>query len=535
MFKKATLILLSALILFSSSLGLFAKTAHAQWYRQSYPTWVAVVEGNGNDLELYGERYAAAQVRWIIYGMVYAIFGDHPFFNCAILVMAGAAQGNSNPAEGVAACFLTFWNAIQATGDTTDANINQSPVNQLATTISTSPVSSVAYFKTIGNRLHLVPEAQAQGEGFGFEAAEVIFQIWEASRNVAYSLLIIVIIIMAFMIMFRVKLSPQTVITVQSALPKVIITLILITFSYAIAGLLIDLMYVVIGLLTTILLSSGLSDMENWGDLFAELTYRNGAFDLMGKYFVMFIGAFLWTLFSNVAGITAGVIAIIAPGGVAAGGVLLIVIFLIVAIMLLILAFRVAWMLIKNFVMLILSIAFGPFQILLGALGPGGFGPWAKNLIGLLAVYPVTGLMFVLSFIFLRGASASILPSDIWPFDVAEVVNNGTWTPPLTSGTSDLDLVWLGVSLAIIALIPKTADMIKGFMTGRPLAYGTGIGEGFAFATGAASSVAGMGGAAIQKAGVGAIKPHADALLQRFIKPPVQTGSSKLKPDEISN
>jgi hypothetical protein len=33
------------------------------------------------------------------------------------------------------------------------------------------------------------------------------------------------------------------------------------------------------------------------------------------------------------------------------------------------------------------------------------------------------------------------------------------------------------VSLTLILLIPKTADIIKGFMSGRPFAYGSGIGE----------------------------------------------------------
>jgi len=65
---------------------------------------------------------------------------------------------------------------------------------------------------------------------------------------------------MAFMIMFRVRISPQTVITVQSALPKIIFTLILITFSYAIAGFLIDLMYVVIGIFSFIVTQGGIFD-----------------------------------------------------------------------------------------------------------------------------------------------------------------------------------------------------------------------------------------------------------------------------------
>ena len=43
------------------------------------------------------------------------------------------------------------------------------------------------------------------------------------------------------MIILRIKINPQTVITIQSAIPQVFTTLILVTFSYAIAGLVIDL------------------------------------------------------------------------------------------------------------------------------------------------------------------------------------------------------------------------------------------------------------------------------------------------------
>jgi len=57
------------------------------------------------------------------------------------------------------------------------------------------------------------------------------------------------------MIMLRVKISPQAVVTVQSAIPKLITTLILVTFSYAIAGLVIDLCNLVEALVVALLFS----------------------------------------------------------------------------------------------------------------------------------------------------------------------------------------------------------------------------------------------------------------------------------------
>jgi hypothetical protein len=54
------------------------------------------------------------------------------------------------------------------------------------------------------------------------------------------------------MIMFRAKLNPQTVISVENALPKIVVALLLITFSFAIAGFLIDLMYISIGIIAVL-------------------------------------------------------------------------------------------------------------------------------------------------------------------------------------------------------------------------------------------------------------------------------------------
>jgi len=61
------------------------------------------------------------------------------------------------------------------------------------------------------------------------------------------------------MIMFRIKINPQTAITIQLALPKLIITLLLITFSYAIAGFMIDIFYLIWGIITNLLISQGLA------------------------------------------------------------------------------------------------------------------------------------------------------------------------------------------------------------------------------------------------------------------------------------
>ncbi|MDO9028041.1 MAG: hypothetical protein Q7U68_04180, partial [Candidatus Roizmanbacteria bacterium] len=97
-----------------------------------------------------------------------------------------------------------------------------------------------------------VPKTMA-AEGIGFAAIKPFSNLWKIFRDLSYMLLVIVLIAIGFMIMFRAKINPQTVISVENALPKIVIALILITFSFAIAGFLIDLMYVVIIIIISVL------------------------------------------------------------------------------------------------------------------------------------------------------------------------------------------------------------------------------------------------------------------------------------------
>ena len=78
-------------------------------------------------------------------------------------------------------------------------------------------------------------------EGIGMGSIQPFAKIWKIFRDVTYLLLVVVLIAIGFMVMFRTKINPQTVISVENSLPKIIISLILITFSFAIAGFFIDL------------------------------------------------------------------------------------------------------------------------------------------------------------------------------------------------------------------------------------------------------------------------------------------------------
>jgi len=75
----------------------------------------------------------------------------------------------------------------------------------------------------------------------GAQYLNTIVGIWDAVRNISYSLTAVILVVMGFMVMFRYRTDPRTVITFVTALPRIVISLVLITFSYALAGFMIDL------------------------------------------------------------------------------------------------------------------------------------------------------------------------------------------------------------------------------------------------------------------------------------------------------
>ncbi|MBP9817810.1 hypothetical protein KBC75_03610, partial [Candidatus Shapirobacteria bacterium] len=102
-------------------------------------------------------------------------------------------------------------------------------------------VSGIQYIASIRDSFLGIP-AYAQATGVGFAGLQPILPIWRGFRNFTYLLASVIFVLIGIMIMLRVKISNQAVISIQSAVPQIITTLVLITFSYAIAGLVIDLM-----------------------------------------------------------------------------------------------------------------------------------------------------------------------------------------------------------------------------------------------------------------------------------------------------
>src|SRR4030065_370530 len=477
---------ISFFIAFSLLISVFVPYAKAQgtWYSQDFQQFYVTTFDDDNSSEIFGERYTAAQVQWILYSIpghiLTSITGGPEIWICIFSNDVGQCI------RGAFEALRTRWNTILQFFGVSDAELvnptgqkyaNQNSNEALYDFFYNNPVSAVGMVLRGASKIHLVPEASAQGFVFRY-GANTVLTLWKVTRNIAFSFLVLVVVVMAFMIMFRVKISPQAVVTLQSALPKIVMGIIFIALSYAIAGLLIDLMYVVIGIIALIINSSGLSNLST-RELFLDLTSHRNAFILCLQYLLDFLIGAIFTIFSASW----------------FGGILALLVWIVLIFIALFNSVKILWVLLKTYVNILLLIIAAPFQILIGMIpgSTGGLGPWLSSMIANLAVYPVVGLLFFVSFMFLSPSVIINFPvmfagvvewSDFaeWllPFNPNPQLlpAQTTWDPPLLGwlGNGGKFLYLMG-SFAIFCMIPQEANMIKAFMEKKPFDYGSAIGE----------------------------------------------------------
>jgi len=113
--------------------------------------------------------------------------------------------------------------------------------NTLDGTVRTEPipVNLAYYWNDQIKHTPFVSTALAADVNYGnAPAISTILVVWKTFRNIAFGLLSIIMLAIGVMIMSRKKLSPQLAVTVQYALPRVVLAVILIVFSYPIGAVL---------------------------------------------------------------------------------------------------------------------------------------------------------------------------------------------------------------------------------------------------------------------------------------------------------
>jgi len=405
-----------------------------------------------------------------------------------------------------------------------------SVTNLISVTYSNAPASGVYWVYTGLQNAGFVPKTYA-AEGIGFASLKAYQSIWAIFRNFAYITLTLVLVLIGFLIMFRLKINQQTVISVENALPRIIFALILITFSYAIAGFLIDLMYLLMMIIVTQFTNVNIGNFipSNRGALINQYVSA-GFWDIyppVGKSFTFFklgnaflnilpqaVGEVIRGTFSIIGvilvvkligsafgGIVAGSFSNIAVqaqasilgfGGGAGGSLGQLPLFAIVVVEMLLIAylfsfiapflvsllifftlifllFRVFFLLLKTYVQIVLLIIFAPIILLLSAIpGRKSAFNWFKNLSINLLIFPL-----VLTIILLGSLLTKI-----------NVGNTTIWQPPFLYGLDpDAFVAILGIGLILV--IP---DIVKAFKEAAGI-KGTGIQFGIGTFFGAATAV----------------------------------------------
>lgn len=468
MFKK---ILATFLAIFLVSATVFPKAAFAQskWYAPTYQEFTDKVNG-APDSEIFGERYTQAQVYWIINSLIAFLNGEGPSKCIA------TANGD----------LLQFVNCIA----NSPQGMKGSSLIQLAALsdgiLSTRPASGVDY---ITQKINIIPTAHAQatgGSGFGFRTLEITQPLWTATRNATYSLLVLVVIILAFMVMFRRRVSPQLTVTAQSAIPRVVIGLVLITFSFAIAGLIVDLSYLVFGLIGAIISSSGLQTSGHDAIYFFNRLNDPAtglvsfAILTMANLFVVGLGAIALTV--PIPGVNIGV------------GLLATVIVILVLIVTVIGFIRITWLLLRSYLMVLLLVIASPFFIIYGIVSFGnGFGQWLRSIVAQMSVFISVSVLIMMAHFFTWSTAAPVF-SDILnglgaDNIIYQIINPYRFTARTFAGTTnfpgfggiDLTIIGFFLGIVIILSIPGIANGIRNFImsgrfdTGRTGVIGSGV------------------------------------------------------------
>jgi len=282
--------------------------------------------------------------------------------------------------------------------------------------------------------MSIAQPAYAQVGGLGFSSLLPILDTWAKFRNLAYLFFVIVFVVIGFMIMFRQKIGSQTVVTVQQAVPQIIIALLAVTFSFAIAGLLIDLMYLSMYLLLAVFTTDDYSPTKFFtGSLFqiggTLLTSGTGQVASIINAFildVLGVGPARQVL-GAIGSLTGAVVFAIA---VAIG------------------LFRLFFELLQTYIAILISIITAPISLMMGAIpGRSHFSTWIKGLIGNLAAFPT--VLFVL--LIYDNLSRSTLTSD----------GGGGFLPPYLGGTSGGEAVEGLISIGIIMILPTIVKESK--------------------------------------------------------------------------
>lgn len=390
------------------------------------------------------------------------------------------------------------------------------------TLMYSAPPASGVYWAYSGlQNVGFVPKTQAV-EGIGFSAIKPLSFIWTKFRDIAFIIIVLVIITIGFMIMFRVKINPQTIISLENALPRIVISLLLITFSFAIAGFMIDIMYVLMALAVTtvgntvipgggIVADAGKQNSliaGNSGALFGSIFFGNGIYGVGDAIFSILpqflsvalktaiivgffkllehapfgIGKFITGKLGE-GGWGGGLLATLIELGIAvqlapyiSGVVGLVFSIFILLLSGLFVFFRIFFLLLGTYVRVVIYIIFAPVILLLHAIpGRNMAGTWFKHLAMDLLTFPIVAVLILVSAMIVQAGTT----------------DSAFWQPPFLYSIN-ADAISVLVGIGILFIIPDLIRTLRESLGFKPSPIKAGLGVFFGGATGGLGAATGI-------------------------------------------
>ncbi len=243
---------------------------------------------------------------------------------------------------------------------------------------------------------------------------EATYAFWKQMRNLAYLLFVLVLIAMGFMVMLRYQVSPRVTVTVTSALPRIALGLVLITFSYPIVSVAVD-------LIIPLTIAAKRLVIGAWYDIAVESTIFE-----------------TFTPWVSPSGMTGQILATVATIFSNRINLFSVVFCLIILIALLFTLFLAFWTFLKHFIGLIKAGILGPIIIAWGTM-PGNedaITDWFKSIIANVLALPSIILVMNAGLIILMINPAA---SDAFPLPIAFV---GDLTAQLITFIMGLSILW---------------------------------------------------------------------------------------------
>ncbi|OGD09613.1 hypothetical protein A2397_00925 [Candidatus Amesbacteria bacterium RIFOXYB1_FULL_44_23] len=386
------------ILLYEINRYLFASPPPAPWYNPSVFSFARKVFDTSNPDEIYGERYTFAQVNWIMNSIFVIVFPPLQYTNLIELFdfLTQLSVGMNRARDLFTSDASDAINTLPKLGFIGGTYFLMAQVPKL---IFIDPIASgVGEVKQLASKFNIVSPALAQASGVGYEKLGLgtVRGMWIATRNMAYLIATIVLVAAGLMVIFRTKISPQASVTVQMIIPRLIISLTLVTFSFAIVGFVIDMMYVIItAVLGMIAFTQGVTGITVINDLGQAITSLTGNFNFVSHFLFIYIFVAILLLLATI--ILAIVLAFASFGG--AG--------LIVPLLGIVMGFfmwsvyvwaKIVGQLIVAYITLMLLTIAGPIMIIVDILptSTGGFKKWFSCVVGNASVFVTYALLAIL-------------------------------------------------------------------------------------------------------------------------------------------